>query len=362
MTQRTVLLNPGPVTLTERVRNALLQEDQCHREPEFAKLTLDIKERLSRVYPQAQSQYEAILLTGSGTCAVEAMLNTLVPQDRTTLVMENGVYGERMTAMLRTAGRPVVTVPVAWTASMDLDAAEQLLRKDPDISHVVAVHNETTTGRLNDIRALANLCRQYDKDLMLDAVSGFAGEWLDFHGWQPLAVAATANKCLHGAPGVSFVMVRSEQFTEGKSQAKTLYLDLFRYHSEQQTGFSPFTQAVHVCHALREALREFDDQGGWEARHRRYRDLSTRIRATLSALGIRRLLAETDYSAMISSFHLPHGWNYSALHNVLRKEGFVIYAGQGDLQKSIFRIANMGDIRDDDLERLFRVFSDRVCG
>nr|VFK09770.1 MAG: 2-aminoethylphosphonate-pyruvate transaminase [Candidatus Kentron sp. LPFa]VFK25992.1 MAG: 2-aminoethylphosphonate-pyruvate transaminase [Candidatus Kentron sp. LPFa] len=341
MTSRTVLLNPGPVTLTERVRRALLSEDQCHREPEFAELTLDIKQRLLGVYPQARSRYEAILLTGSGTSAVEAMLNTLASRTRATLVIENGVYGERMTAMLRAAGRPVVTVPAAWTAPMDINAAEQVLRRCPDISHVATVHNETTTGRLNDIRALANLCRQYDKALMLDAVSSFAGERLDFDAWHPLAVAATANKCLHGAPGISFVMVRGEQFTEGKSQAKTLYLDLFRYHREQQTGFSPFTQAVHVCYALQDALRELEEQGGWQARHRRYRDLSTRIQKVLSDLGIRRLLPEADYSAMISSFHLPDDWDYPALHNVLRKEGFVIYAGQGDLQKSIFRIANM---------------------
>nr|VFJ90066.1 MAG: 2-aminoethylphosphonate-pyruvate transaminase [Candidatus Kentron sp. LFY]VFJ99448.1 MAG: 2-aminoethylphosphonate-pyruvate transaminase [Candidatus Kentron sp. LFY] len=361
MNQRTILLNPGPVTLTERVRHALLQEDQCHRELEFAELVLDIKHRLLDVYPAAQSRYEAILLTGSGTCAVEAMLNTLAPRERTTLVICNGVYGERMVAMLQAAARPVAAVHSAWADPMDLDETERLLKKRPDISHVAAVHNETTTGRRNDIQGLADLCKQYGKVLLLDAVSSFAGERLDFDTWQPLAVAAAANKCLHGVPGIAFVMVRSRQITEGKSQAGTLYLDLFRYHNEQQTGFSPFTQAVHACHALQEALRELDDQGGWKARYRRYRDLSTRIRETLNGLGIRRFLAEVDYSAMISSFYLPPGWDYPALHDVLREEGFVIYAGQGNLHKTMFRIANMGDIRNTDLDRLFGVFADRVC-
>ncbi|VFM96375.1 MAG: 2-aminoethylphosphonate-pyruvate transaminase [Candidatus Kentron sp. G] len=358
---KSVLLNPGPVTLTERVRSALSREDQCHREPEFAALTLDVKRRLLRVYPEAESQYGAILLTGSGTLAVEAMLNTLAPRKGTALVMENGVYGERMTAMLRAAGRPVVTARSQWTAPMALDEAERLLKESAHIGHVAAVQNETTTGRLNDIAALAGLCRQYGRELMLDAVSGFGGEWLDFPGWRPLAVAATANKCLHGAPGVSFVMVRQDAFTAHGSQAQTLYLDLFGYHKEQQTGFSPFTQAVHVCYALREALRELDEQGGWAVRHDRYRALSTRIRGKLGALGIRPLLAEADYSAMISSFHLPDGWDYPSLHRVLREAGFVIYAGQGNLQKSIFRIANMGDIRDSDVDRLLGVFTEKVC-
>jgi len=106
MMKRTILLNPGPVNITERVRHAMLREDLCHREPEFAQIALDIKERLVKVYPKAAKDYEAILLTGSGTCAVEAMLSTLVPRDGKALVVTNGVYGERMAAMVTAHGKP----------------------------------------------------------------------------------------------------------------------------------------------------------------------------------------------------------------------------------------------------------------
>ena len=356
MKHRTVLLNPGPVTLSERVRNALLREDQCHREPEFATLTLDIKARLARVYPAAEPGFEAVLLTGSGTCAVEAMLSTLAPNHAKTLVVANGVYGERIAAMLQAHGKPHTVVQSDWLEAMDLAAAEAALEADPAITHVVAVHNETTTGRLNDIDSLAELCRVHDRQLLLDAVSSFGGEALDFNHPALLAVAATGNKCLHGIVGSCFVMVRKTAFTTTGSQSATLYLDLFRYQKEQLGGYSPYTQAVHACFALQEALAELEEQGGWQARRTRYRLLSGAIRKELTGLGIQLLLSGSDYSSMISSFLLPAGWDYRRLHDALREAGFVIYAGQGGLYHAMFRVCNMGDIHDGDIQRLLATF------
>lgn len=352
MTRPTILLNPGPVTLTERVRRALTREDQCHREPEFAELMLDIKRRLQAVYPEARERFEAVVLSGSGTCAVEAMLSSFAPKTSKTLVMANGVYGERMAAMLQAHGQPVIVAKSAWTDAMDCAALDKHLQTDRDITHVVAVHNETTTGRLNDIARLAQVCGRYNARILLDAVSSFGGEEIDFAGWPMAAVAATANKCLHGVPGIAFVLADRQLLETGSSQSNTLYLDLFRYFKEQRSGFSPFTQAVHACFALQEALAELEEQGGWRARHARYRQIATTIRRELDGMGVRRLLDEDAYSSIISSFKLPEGLSYASIHDALRRAGFVIYAGQGDLAKTIFRISNMGDIRDDDLARL----------
>ena len=158
--RRTVLLNPGPVTLSDRVRRALTKEDQCHREPEFAELTLDIKRRLQQVYPAAAANFEALLLSGSGTCAVEAMLASLAPQETKTLVVANGVYGERMAAMLAAHGHPYEMLAFEWLAAIDLDAVERRLEADASITHVATVHHETTTGRLNDLDKLGAICRR----------------------------------------------------------------------------------------------------------------------------------------------------------------------------------------------------------
>src|SRR5437773_630933 len=174
------LLNPGPVTLTARVREALRGPDLCHREPEFAALQTEIRTRLVQVYPEAERDFVALLLTGSGTAAVEAMVGSLVPARGHVLVVANGVYGERMAAMLEMQGKVGHIAAAPWTEPINLTAAEKILVEYPQISHVLAVHHETTTGRLNDIEALGALCRQYGKALLLDAVSSFGGEEIDF--------------------------------------------------------------------------------------------------------------------------------------------------------------------------------------
>jgi 2-aminoethylphosphonate-pyruvate transaminase len=353
---KTILLNPGPINITERVRRAMLREDLCHREPEFAQLALDIKARLVKVYPEAAKHYEAILLTGSGTCAVEAMLSTLVPRDGKALVVTNGVYGERMAAMLTAHGKPLEVVTSQWHEPMNLTEVENRITRDAAITHVIAVHHETTTGRLNEVAKLGQICQRKNVALLLDCVSSFGAEAIEFDAWNLEACAATANKCLHGVPGLCFVLVKHSVFESRPSAAGSVYLDLYPYHKEQQQGYSPFTQAVHVSYALHEALLELEELGGWTARHRHYSTLSQKIRQGLQELGIETLLDERDYCSMLTSFKLPSSHSYEQIHEALKDAGFVIYAGQGRLKQAIFRIANMGDIQLDDVERLLDCF------
>jgi 2-aminoethylphosphonate-pyruvate transaminase len=353
---QTILLNPGPVTLTERVRQAMQREDLCHREPEFAELALDIKARLAKVYPDAAKDYEAILLTGSGTCAVEAMLSTIVPQDGKALVVTNGVYGERMAKMVTSHGKKLELVTSSWHEPMNLIEVENRLSEDSSITHVIAVHHETTTGRLNDVAKLGEICKHKNVALLLDCVSSFGAEAIEFDAWNLEACAGTANKCLHGVPGISFVLVKRSLFDSCPSAAASLYLDLYPYYKEQQQGYSPFTPAVHVSYALHEALLELEEIGGWTARLRDYSILSEKIRQGLKQLGIETFLDEQDYSVVLTSFNLPSNTTYEQLHKFLKKNGFVIYTGQGGLKNSIFRIANMGDLQSDDIERLLNCF------
>jgi 2-aminoethylphosphonate-pyruvate transaminase len=347
-----LLLNPGPVTLTEFVRRALLGEDLCHREPEFAQITQDIKNRLVGVYPAAAPEYVAIVLTGSGTCAVEAMLSTLVPHDGKALVVCNGVYGDRMAKMVEAHGKALEVVTSQWDEPMNLVEVEQRLDRDSSITHVVAVHHETTTGRLNDVAELGQICRRWNVALLLDCVSSFGAEAIEFAAWNLEACAATANKCLHGVPGLSFVLVKQSVFHSRPSAAGSLYLNLYPYYQEQIQGYSPFTQAVHVACALQAALKELEATGGWMARHRHYRHRQAQIRQSLQELAIETLLPERDYSGVLTSFKLPPGYSYDRIHDTLKDAGFIIYAGQGELKNAIFRIANMGDIQPDDMERL----------
>ena len=349
------LLNPGPVTLTKGVRQALLGEDLCHREPEFAELSKRIISGLAGVYKEANASYIPVLLTSSGTGAVEAMFSLVPREGANTLVVSNGVYGERAAAMLAAQGKAHLVIASAWTEPIDFAAVEKALASGT-FDHVFAVHHETTTGRLNDIDKLGALCMQYRAPLLLDAVSSFAGERIRFAEWNLLACAATANKCLHGVPGIAMVLAQERAFAERKSGAASVYLDLFRYQKEQRSGFSPFTQSVQVLYGLEQALIELSAQGGWEARHRRYRELTMRVRSSLAKFGITTFLEDAaSYGAILSSYRLPTGLSYDRLHDELKREGFIIYAGQGPFTGQMFRIAVMGELTDADIDRMLSV-------
>jgi len=240
-----------------------------------------------------------------------------------------------------------------WTSGPDIAALEHALADDPSVSHVATVHHETTTGRLNDIDAIGRACKARGAQLLLDGVSSFGAESIAGRDWNLAAIAATANKCLHGAPGLSFVLARRELWASSPARSGSVYFDLHAYNRAQHgEGLSPFTQAVQIAFALDEALAEHREQGGWAARRESYLQRAARIGATLTALGVEMLIPASECSAVLRSYRLPHGTTYQHLHDELKTQGFVIYAGQGHLTPSIFRIAHMGDIRDDDIERL----------
>jgi len=344
-----ILLNPGPVTVSERVRRSLLNPDLCHRESEFFDLQDEIRSALLSVYGLNPAEWTAVLMTGSGTAAVESMMASLPPAKARLLVLENGVYGERMAQMCAQYDIAHETLKGAWQEGPDLVLLEQRLARG-GLTHLAVVHHETTTGRLTDINPLARLCAAQGVQMLLDGVSSFGAEAIDFSPTHLAAVAATANKCLHGVPGVSFVIARRSALAA--AHRRTYYLDLERLARLQDERNTPFTPAVHGYYALREALREYQEQGGRLARFERYAALDEQVRAGLAGLGITGLLDPKDASVVLRAYRLPQGISYPVLHDALKADGFVIYAGQGDLSRTLFRISTMGEIRAADIERL----------
>jgi 2-aminoethylphosphonate-pyruvate transaminase len=356
MTARRRLLNPGPVTLSPRVRRALAEgPDLCHRELAFADLQRRVRIALVDVYPGTAATHTAILFAGSGTAAVESMVTSLVPADGTAVIAANGIYGERMAAMAARAGRTSIVVRSDWTAALDLPAIHAAMA-DPSVTHVLAVHHETTTGRLNDMAALAARCRDRGISLLLDAVSSYGAEWIDFSGWPVAAVAATANKCLHGVPGVSFVIADRRLLQRG-GQGSSVYLDLFANHAAQEADRPAFTPAIQTTLALAEALAELSEGGGWQTRRAHYRDLSGRLRDGLDRVGFRTLLAADAWSSFLTAFRLPDGVGFDRLYAALDARDLVIYAGQQHLFDEIFRVSVMGDLGAQDLDELVEALS-----
>ncbi|KDR31704.1 2-aminoethylphosphonate aminotransferase [Caballeronia zhejiangensis] len=348
-----LLLNPGPVTLSERVRKSLLQTDLCHREPEFFDLQDEARERLVAAYALDPAVWSAVLMTGSGTAAVESMIAGLVPEGGRLLVVENGVYGDRIAQIAKQYGIDHEVVKYEWMQAPDIDAIVGLL-DTKKFSNVAIIHHETTTGRLNAIDQLSRACKERGVGLLLDAVSSFGAEAIDFAGGGIAAIAATANKCLHGVPGAAFVIARRDALAQAAS--RNYYLGIARLAKLQDERNTPFTPSVHAYYALVEALREFEEEGGWRARHQRYAKLAEQVRAGLAALGIESALPLEESSVVLRAYRLPRGVTYETLHDALKAKGFVIYAGQGGLSKELFRISTMGALDANDMDRLISSF------
>jgi len=347
---RPILLNPGPVSLSEGVRAAVARLDLCHREPEFFDLQDAVINGLLDVYGCDPVVWTAVLIGGSGTYALEAMMASLLPEDANVLVLENGVYGERLSRIAEIHGIRSQALKAGWSDAIDLQALKNLLATG-DFSHVVAVHHETTTGRLNPVEKIAGLCTEYKVKLLLDAVSSFGAEAIPFGHDSLEAIAATANKCLHGIPGLAMVLCRRRSLQQAV-EPRTLSLHLPLWAEQQARRSTPFTPPVNGLLGLAQALKELEKHGGWKSRRAHYRKLAARVAETCRQLGVSEWLPASESSCVLRSYHLPAGLNYNQLHDGLKQQGFVIYAGQGKLAAQLFRISTMGEISDYDMARL----------
>lgn len=346
-----ILLNPGPVNVSERVRAALAKGDACHREEEVAESLAGTRRVLLQLFDPHEA-FEAVFFTGSGTAALEAAVIAAPGKGGKLCVVENGVYGERISKIARANGIEVAALKGEWTKRPDLGALEKLLTSDPAVDSVAMVHHETTTGLLNPVREVGALAKTHGKRFVLDTVSGLGGEEIDLDLWGVDFAASTANKCLCGLPGISFVLARKAALEQTRENpVRSLYLDVRGNLEAQRNSCGAFTPAVQVLWALEEALHELAEET-IEMRIARFRKVAGRLREGITALGLNLLLKEAALlSNTITAFELPAKIAYETLHDELKKKGFVIYAGQGPLADKVFRVANMGHVSDTAYER-----------
>lgn len=351
-----ILLNPGPANTTSTVREALVMPDLCHREPECFEMLRRCRDGLVRL-SGAGDAFAAVLFAGSGTAAVEAALIAAVPPDRAVLVVDNGVYGDRMLRIARAHSLRAVTVTADIFRAVDPADVDAALRANPDVAHVALVHHETTTGVLNPVAEIAHVAARHGRRVIVDAMSSLFGEPLDV-AQEPLDyVVASANKCLQGIPGVSFVLVRRSALAmlDGRPP-RSVYLDLHGHFASQERDNTPFTPAVQVLHAMEQALAELATET-LGARVRRYADNARVLRDGMGALGFEMLVPPAARSHLLTTFRLPPGVSYDALHDAMKRRGYIIYAGQGDLRTYAFRVANMGTLTPSDMAAVVAAFA-----
>jgi 2-aminoethylphosphonate-pyruvate transaminase len=338
-----VLLNPGPTVVSDRVHRAVAGPDLCHREPEYSEIFTRIREKLFRVAGVGRD-WDLALISGSGTAAMEAMTGASVREGRRLLVCRNGVYGDRLATIAERLGIDTVAIGALQTEPIDPAAVDAALAADTTIDAVAVVHHETTTGLLNPVREIAEAASARGVRVAVDAISSLGAEDLILADSGVDMVACTSNKCLHGLPGTAFVLLSpAGAVRAAEAPRHSLYLDIAGYLESQKRASVPFTPAVPAVYGLESALDELLDEG---VEHRRasYRARVDFLDGAFKRLGLEPMVAAENRSSSVRSLRLPDGVSYQNLHDALKRDGYVIYAGLGDAARTSFRVCTLGAI------------------
>ena len=338
------LLTPGPLTTAPEVKQAMLH-DLGSRDTGFIALNRRLRERLLRIVGDREA-FTCVPLQGSGTFAVEAMLGTLLPPDGKLLILVNGAYGQRMAKICRAMGAAHSVIEQPEDQPTDLEALSAALADDPAVTHVAAVHCETTTGMLNPIREIGRCVARHERRLLIDAMSAFGALPLEAAEVAFDAVAASSNKCLEGVPGMGFCILRKAALEDAAGNCHSLSLDLYeQWRAMEGNGQWRFTPPVQVIAAFDRALDDFEAEGGVAGRHARYAENCRLLVEGMRALGFETLLPDALQAPIIVTFHQPADprFAFEDFYERLRRRGYVIYPGKLTVAES-FRIGCIGRI------------------
>jgi 2-aminoethylphosphonate-pyruvate transaminase len=336
------LLTPGPLTTSLTVKQAMLH-DYGSRDATFIDLNARILERLVAIV-HGEGRYVSVPLQGSGTFVVEAMIGNFVPADGKLLILINGAYGQRIAKICDYYRREYRVQESAEDVPVDIAQLDATLDSDADITHVVVVHCETTSGILNPIAEVSRTVARHGRSLLIDSMSAFGALPLDSRELDFDAVVASSNKCLEGAPGMGFCVARESAIEKTEGNSPSLVLDLYdQWRAMQKNRQWRFTPPTHVLLAFDQALTEFEAEGGVAGRGGRYQANCDLLVAGMRAMGFKTLLADELQAPIIVTFHMPGNpeFEFEAFYDSLKNQGYVIYPGKLTVADS-FRMGCIG--------------------
>lgn len=353
---RNILLNPGPATTTDTVKYAQVVPDICPREEEFGLLMESIADELTHLVATSPA-YTTVLFGGSGTAAVESMISSVVGDD-TIIIINNGAYGRRMCDIAHTYGISYLEYSSPPDQAINISELEQvILSCHGTVSHLAVVHMETTTGLLNDVHAIGQLCKFYGIDFIVDAMCSFGAIPIQMDEMNISFVAASSNKCLQGMPGVGFVIGNTTKITSLQDRKpRNYYLNLFQqHHYFAKTRQMRFTPPVQTLYALHQAIEELK-QEGVSNRYDRYQQSWETLVAGLERLNLPYIVDREHHSKLVTTILEPEcaQYDFHHMHDYLHEAGFTIYPGKLD-NRGTFRIANIGDISHHDITAFLHV-------
>ncbi len=348
------LLTPGPLTTTALVKQAMLL-DLCTWDSEYKNLVEEIRGKLLAINHLDSVKYTVVLMQGSGTFGVESTVISTVSKKDKLLVLVNGVYGERISLIAKKADIEVETLEFMQTDTINVETVNSYLKEHKEITHVAFVHCETTTGILNPLEKLCQVIKQHNKILIVDGMSSLGGIPIDIEGSDIDFIISSANKCIQGVPGFSFIIAKRKEIMKCAGISHSLSLDLYDQWKtlELDHGKWRFTSPTHVVKAFDQAINELIAEGGVEKRYERYVNNQKVLAENMKKLGFLTCIDEKNQSPIITTFLYPASpkFQFETFYFYLKKYGFVIYPGKLS-NLNAFRIGNIGDINQYDIEIL----------
>jgi aspartate aminotransferase-like enzyme len=339
---------PGPTPCPEKVLQAMSKQMINHRGVEFQALLRSVTARLNEFF---QTKEDVLILTASGTGGMEAaIVNTLSPGDK-VLAVTNGVFGERFADIAQVYGAEVERLAFPWGEPADPDAVCRALERDKSIKSVLVTHNETSTGVTNDLAAISAVVKQYDKLLLVDAISSLGCIDLKTDAWQCDVVVTGSQKGWMVPPGLALVSVSQKAWgAHGRARMPRFYWDFAPAKKFLDRGQTPSTPAVSIFYALDVALELMAKEGlaNIFARHAR---IGQKTRDEVKALGLSLFAAEKHASNTVTAVKAPDGLDAKRLLVILREEyNLILAGGQRELAGKIFRIGHLGWVTEPDID------------
>ncbi len=352
------LLTPGPLTTSDSVKKEMLF-DHCTWDDAYKNITQKIRRDLLDLAHCREATYTAVLMQGSGTFGVESVLTSAVGAQETLLICSNGAYGQRMCDMAEHAGIAYIQYAESYEVSPKAEVVADYLARHPEITHVAMVHSETTSGILNDIASVSKVCKAQGKRFIVDAMSSFGGVEIKVEELGIDFLVSSANKCIQGVPGFSFVIAKREAMESCQGKARSLSLDLYdQWQEMEKDGKWRFTSPTHVVLAFAKAMQELQEEGGIPARCKRYSDNNRKLIDGMKRLGFVPFLEQDVQSPIITTFFYPAGSNISFpdFYDYVKERGFAIYPGKLT-EGETFRLGNIGEIYAADIDALLTIMA-----
>ncbi|MFG6339811.1 MAG: 2-aminoethylphosphonate aminotransferase [Lachnospiraceae bacterium] len=362
MVRRNILLNPGPATTTDTVKMAQVVPDICPREKEFVSVMREVEEGLLRIVHADSKEYAAVLFCGSGTINMDICLNSLLPENKKILIINNGAYSSRGAEICAYYGLPFINLKLPLDRPADLGQIEQTLRENPDIALVYTTHHETGTGLLNPIRVIGALVHRHHGVFVVDTTSTYAMRPIHIAEDEVDFCMASAQKGIMAMTGLSFIIGKKSVIEASANYPKrSYYCNLYmQYEYAKAHGEMHFTPPVQVIYSVKQALSEYFEEGEdnkW-ARHCR---VFQAIREGLTRLGFRIYVSEENESGLVAAALYPDdpNWDFEKIHDYCYERGFTIYPGKVE-KLGMFRLCALGAIDGQDIEDFFVVFQEAL--